>query len=894
MLLLALLPALLIPATATAQYFGRNKVRYEQFDFEVLHTEHFDIYYYPEEERAARDAGRMAERWYVRLSGVLDHQLDERKPIILYADDTDFQQTNVIPGLLGQGTGGVTESFKNRVVMPLTASYAETDHVLGHELVHVFQYDMAQRAEGERWRLGGLPLWFIEGMAEYLSVGRVDPHTAMWLRDAVLLDELPDLRDLSTNPRFFPYRFGQAFWSYVTGRWGDDVVMKLYAASARRGTDRGIQEVLGLESDQLVEEWHASLKEAFAGYADARTAPDEAGRSVVTEETGGGRVNLAPSPSPDGRYVAFLSEKDLFTIDLFLADLEGDEGIHKLTSSAGNPHFDALRFLESSGTWSPDGNRFAFVVFARGDNEITVLDVKSRKISRRYRIREVGALSNPSWSPDGRTIAFTGLAGGASDLFLLDVESGDTRRLTQDRFADLHPAWSPDGRTLAFATDRNGDARFDSLSYRKMGIGLFDLDENRVTRVLRPFGKAKHVNPHFGPDGRDLFFVSDPDGIADVFRYDLREGRTYRVTRITTGVTGITDLAPALSVASASGELTFSVFRGGNYEIRELDPRDAKGEPAVEPDTAAAYAGFLPPRHPEKKSRVSAYLADARTGLVDAGEFDRSDYSASLGLDYVGQVGVGIAVDRFGTALGGGVSAWFSDMLGNHNVGLALQVNGGVKDTGAQVVYQNLKRRYNWGAAAGHIPYLAFNTSISDAVVVIDGDSLAGRVLEQERLRVFLDRVALTLDYPLSKTRRIELGTGVSYYSYDREVETLVRVGDVIVDHTTRDADAPGSVWLGEVSLAYVGDTSFFGFVSPLSGTRYRLEVGPVFGDLQFQNVLADIRRYVFFRPASLAFRGLHFGRYGRDAASDRLTPLFVGYPTFVRGYDINSIDIEE
>ena len=209
-----------------AQYFGRNKVQYRTFDFRVLKTEHFDVYFYPEEERAARDAARMAERWYARLSRLLEHEFEERQPLILYGSHPAFQQTTTLGGSIGEGTGGVTEGLKQRVIMPLTGSYQETDHVLGHELVHAFQYDISGLG-----RSGGnlsaaarafaqAPLWFVEGMAEYLSVGPVDAHTAMWLRDAALSGEIPSIEQLTTDPRIFPYRWGHAFWAYVGGRLG--------------------------------------------------------------------------------------------------------------------------------------------------------------------------------------------------------------------------------------------------------------------------------------------------------------------------------------------------------------------------------------------------------------------------------------------------------------------------------------------------------------------------------------------------------------------------------------------------------------------------------------------------------------------------------------------------
>src|SRR5258708_18438562 len=139
---------ILAPSPAGAQYFGQNKVQYKDFDFRVMKTRHFDIYYYPEEEAAVADASKMAERWYARLSRVLSHQFGQRQPIVLYASHTHFEQTNVLSGFIGEGTGGVTELAKRRVVLPMAVPLGETDHVLGHELVPAFQFDIARRAPG--------------------------------------------------------------------------------------------------------------------------------------------------------------------------------------------------------------------------------------------------------------------------------------------------------------------------------------------------------------------------------------------------------------------------------------------------------------------------------------------------------------------------------------------------------------------------------------------------------------------------------------------------------------------------------------------------------------------------------------------------------------------------
>jgi hypothetical protein len=233
---------------AGAQYFGRNKVQYERFDFRIMRTEHLDFYFYPAESLSTADAARMGERWYSRLSEIFRHTFD-RKAVVMYADHPDFQQTNVIGGMIEEGTGGVTEGLRTRVVMPHTGSYWDTDHVLGHELVHVFQYNVAESGPGGLARLGALPLWLVEGMAEYLSLGRYDPLTAMWLRDATLRNKLPTIKQLTTDPRFFPYRYGQALWAYIGGRYGDRAVVDVYRAALRMGWDQAIVRVLGVYSE---------------------------------------------------------------------------------------------------------------------------------------------------------------------------------------------------------------------------------------------------------------------------------------------------------------------------------------------------------------------------------------------------------------------------------------------------------------------------------------------------------------------------------------------------------------------------------------------------------------------------------------------------------------------
>src|SRR5260370_24748505 len=132
---------ILLASSAQAQYFGRNAVQYENFHFKILKTQHFDVYFYDKEAVAAAEAGRMAERWYTRISTVLRHQLTGRQPLILYSDHPDFEQTNVLAEQPGEGTGGVTESLKRRIILPMGASPAKTDTFIGHSRTRPFRSD---------------------------------------------------------------------------------------------------------------------------------------------------------------------------------------------------------------------------------------------------------------------------------------------------------------------------------------------------------------------------------------------------------------------------------------------------------------------------------------------------------------------------------------------------------------------------------------------------------------------------------------------------------------------------------------------------------------------------------------------------------------------------------
>jgi len=895
-LLLSLLFVLSFSQSAHAQYFGRNKVQWEDFDFKVLRTEHFDIYYYEDEAEAVEDIGRMAERWYGRLSGVFEHEF-RRKPIVLYANSADFQQTTTTSGLIGEGTGGFTDAFQNRVVLPLTGSYADNDHVLGHEIVHVFQYDIAASLSRERRRfnLNALPLWIVEGMAEYFSKGRYDPLTAMWIRDATDNDRLPGLRKLTRDPRYFPYRYGQALMAYIGGRYGDSAVINYFLAAGSYGLEDASPRVLGISSDQLFEDWHAASRELYETTFLRR--PQTLGAPLLGRQKTRADLNIAPVLSPDGKWIAFLSTRELFSIDLFLADARTGEVVDRLVSSGTNPHYDALRFIDSAGGWSPDSRKLAIITFDRGDNRLTIVDVESRRIDRTIKVPGIDAMSNPAWSPDGRTIAMSVQINGSSDLFLFDVESQQVRRLTTDQSADLQPTWSPDGRTLAFVSDRGAGTDLTVLKYNDMRVATIDITSGAVV-VLPLFATGKHINPQFAPDGRSLYFIANPQGISDIYRYTFEGGTIAQITNVATGVAGITALSPAMTVSARTGQIAFSLFENDDYNIYTL-PASTEGRlVASRENEPQARAALLPPARTSRGT--TTYLERPQENLpAPETRFERAPYKADLHLTYLGPPTFGIGADRLGYGVGGSITAFFSDILGEHTVGFTIQ--GGGTSTGnfatllgGEVQYLNQENRINWGGAAAHIPYISVSARAFRDTVTVDGRSVSAIVYQERRDTTLLDEVSAIARYPLSKTRRFETNFGYQRLGFDSEILEEVYVDGQLVGRDTTGNASPEDLNFLRGSVAFVGDSSSFGFISPVRGTRYRYEAETLNGDLNFTTALADWRRYFFARPVTFAFRALHYGRYGDDAEDDRLRELYLGSASLVRGYEADTFSAAE
>jgi Tol biopolymer transport system component len=866
--------------------------------------------------------------------------------LILYASRTDFGQNNVL-GDLGEGTGGVTEALRHRILLPFTGDYRSFDHVLQHELVHAFQYDIFARGRAgaglQNLAQNLPPLWFAEGMAEYLSLGPGHVLTHSWVRDAALNGNLPTIEQMTNYPqRFFPYRFGEALWEYIGARWGDEVIGEIMNAVPNVGVERAFKRELGLSLEELSDEWREAMQTKHLPQVGNMERARKFAEPVLNQRRTGGFAQrfIAPSLSQDGKLIAFVAEGSFFRgevfPDLWLGDAETGKRIKRLVKATFDPDFEELRLLYSQSAFSPDGKYLAFTAQRNGKDVLYLLDVAKRTTVRRYDLPLEVVLS-PSFSPDGQQIVVSGNVGGLTDLYTVNVDGTNARRLTNDKFAELQPQWSPDGKSIAFATDRGAETDLDILKFGRWQIATFDLATSRIDVLPRQDGL--NLNPMWAPDGKSIAFISDRAGTPNIFLYDFESQQHYQLTNVIGAVGAITEYSPAITWARQADKLAFTYYENGDYTVWGIsNPRRLKKEPYVAPTTTVAAAPAatgapLPPRPdsanmlraidearrlagdvqagdtnaislyraatgvrasaqiPAPAERnvtgpvsVAQLLDSANMALPDPATFKEYEYKSGLQAEYIARPSIGYSPDNFGRSVFGGTTLVFSDLLGNNRLAVSAAINGRLSEGYFFAGYTNLSRRnqYTFGAAQEPIFIL---TDFDEEPV---GTGASAIFADRYEISRYITRRAFAgATYPLNRFTRFEYGLQLASFSRS------IAYGTQYVDYTAGIASQFQYDSIVDLSTqnyaapfaAYVFDNTLFGYTGPISGRRYRFGIEPIVGNLRWIDYSADFRHYfpILFNFLTFAYRGQASISAGRD---EFVFPKYIGRPEFVRGYD--------
>lgn len=848
LLLAAVVAAVLHPAVpAVAQYstFGKNKIQYDDFAWEVLSSEHVDLYYYPEERELALIALEYAEESFDALSQKFSYVPRDRVPMVVFASHQHFEQTNIVPFFLPEGVAGFTEFLKGRVALPFNGSYADFRHVIRHELVHVFQ--ARKGAHLKRLHPGGYewnsPLWFTEGLAEFWS-GPWNAEGDLVVRDLLLNGLVPDLQDMDRYAGSFAiYKLGQDAFEFLKERYGEERVVELLESEWKyRNFSTTFRKVYGVTLAEANDEWQRHLRERYFPQLAAERPAGTTATPVVTQ----GRLNFTPAIVPAGVLgerpaLSYVSLHSGYTT-IETASLGGrNEDLDTVVTAGRSGDYETFHPLLSTIDVSRTG-KLTFVAKAGASDVLYVADVRSGAREAEGRWRDLVVLASPTWAPDGRRIAFIGLSrAGYADLYVWDVQSDRLDRMTNDRYLEATPRWSPTGGEIVFASDRTP---FGPEGARN--LYLIDVAGGQVRPLT--FGRWVDRDPDWSPDGSRLVFASDRAGTLDLYVID-RGGSGFRASSFAAGT-----MHPRWARVGGRDQIVFSAFENQSYDIYRMDV------PAGVPETVALS---VDPEVPDWQWEDL---------LPPAGKYVQRDYERQFGLDFASGA---LAFAEDGSR-GQGAQMFFSDLMGDHLIIAQVNAQQGRTNifsgfTGA-LTYVNLKKRLNWGVGAYRLR--SFFRSLLGAEFDRRGFGQEGIGIRND---FFEERWGATglLSYPISKFQRVETELSFERNNLTEIPTDFDDVGEIFL----RDA------WLTVGSVGYVFDNTLWGPVGPVDGQRVNLTVSSVLNlsdtGLESTDLLIDARKY--FRTSlntTYAVRAR-----GRFATGDVPTFYYLGGPASLRGY---------
>jgi len=847
-----------------AQSFGQNKVQYKEFDWSLISSPNFDVYYYGEDTQLAEFTAEVSEEAHEQISKHLRWTLKKRVSIIVYYSHNDFQQTNVIWQYMREGIGGVTELFKNRVVLPFEGDYEQFRHVIHHELVHAILNDMIYDGNIQSVITGRvklrIPLWANEGLAEYLSMNW-DTKADMTLRDLSINERMPTVKELES---YMAYKGGQSIWRFIAEKYGREKIGEIITAmKMTQNAEKGIERALGMDYEDLTKQWHKYLKKEYWPDVIGRDEIEDIAKRLTDHKKEKNYYNISPAVSPDGSKIAVLSDRSGY-FDIYVLDAIDGKEIRRLVKGNRSVDFEELKLLQPGISWSPDSKRIVIAAKAGKSDALYLINVKTRK-KEKFTFNLDGIFT-AAWSPDGNQLAFIGTKDGASDVYVYNIDEEKLTALTSDIYSDSEPSWNNDGSVLVFVSDRNGDIAglqppevIIEHDFSQKDLYAIDLSSGNISRITDTDHNEDYpIWSH--TEKNTLFYVSDDGGVWNIYRYKP-DSDPVALTNILTG-------AFQLSLTENDDYLVFAGYADMGWDVYSMSHPLEKDAMEVPPtryimnqnnvseelidlrrhkrsqwstgrSTGRDYQGWIFAREydhfnqpMETPEDASADFVKDTTDLTDEGYVPKA-YKTRFTLDLVN--GYASFNNVFGAQ--GMTMFAFSDILGDHQIYF-----------GTEMVIDLKRSDYFFSYA-----YLTRPTDYYFSISHIANEYFLGYDINGYQHRGLLRNFSLMsyLSHPFSRFMRVEGGLSYHYFSFSEWQEVNYYEFEEV-------SNEDFSVVLPVTSWVY--DNTVYGYTGPIDGFRQNttLVVSPGWGSkkMDFKTLKMDFRKYYKIgRYSSLAGR---------------------------------------
>ena len=856
------------PFLLVGQNFGKNKVQYRTFDWSYIQSAHFDIYFYGENLQLAEFTSEISEKAYDQIGLHLNWDLKKRISIIIYSSHNDFQQTNVTYQYMPEGVGGVTELFKNRIVIPFEGSYEQFRHVIHHELVHGFINDMiyggsAQSLIANRIQIR-IPLWMNEGLAEYLSM-KWDTQADMIMRDVAVNERIPDIRELEY---YMVYKGGQSVWKFIADTYGWQKIGEIWGrAKQKQNVEEAFKHSVGLDYEDLSKRWQKYLKkEYWPDFAGREYLEDYAHRLTDHEELQN-YFNVSPAISPDGGRIAILTNRSGYA-DVYLISAEDGKVLKKLVKGNRTPDFEELKWLQPGLSWSPDGKKLVLAAKSGESDALYIIDVDSGKEQKLT--FDLEGIFTAAWSPIGNKIAFIGNKNNSSDLYIYDLKDKSLLNLTKDIFSDSEPTWSPDGSQLAFVSDRGEYLRepdeFSMIGhdYRQTDLYLYDLKSNAISRITNTPDSENY--PAWSHTTNTLAYTADRNGVWNLYLYDLDSGSSRAISNVLTGIfqlswsnddqnlifSGYSDIGWDIYSLTNPLDMETVDVKASNFALKSAESEEKDATPAVERkkrknrgiDESEFSRWIFASEYSDYNDEVDSTsgLGEEPLALIEYteedGDYRIHPYKTRFSLDLVnGQASFSNVFGYMGTTLFA-----FSDILGDHRIFLGTEMVISPENSDYFFQYDYLRKRTDYSFSFYHTA------------------NFFGSQYQFLRLRHYA--LDLSLARPFSRFQRMEVG--ISTHAVNHRLYNLAGYDEYEIGEDL-------SLKALTYRLNWIYDNSVWGFTGPGDGFRANLQYFQsldAYGDeLDFKTVMLDARRYFrLSRIYTFTLRVMAGQSFGTDA----------------------------